>query len=142
MPDPDAERPEGNGLQPKAAKKAENKNTEPEEESGFFKFLKIMKTAKADLHKLTGSDEMYYDILKAHGVKKSNEVKQREPQKAVYRDMTKEIDRLKERKEAEAGPDWDSSMVACPDRDGETVEASVCAECPNRKGCPAHDDPF
>lgn len=52
-----------------------------------FNFLKVMRKLKKEIKALSSSDETYYDVLKEAGYKKSNDIKDHDMQKSIYRTL-------------------------------------------------------
>jgi len=77
--------------------------TEPPKKSKYD-FLKVVGEIKTELRELTGNDDAYYEILKFHGAKKSNEVTERDKQVELYKDLSKELDRIKNETPEEDAP--------------------------------------
>ena len=52
-----------------------------------FDFLKVMRKLKKEIKALSSNDDIYYGVLKEAGYKKSNEIKDHDMQKSIYRTL-------------------------------------------------------
>jgi len=115
---------------PKTSPKSEDPFSDANKKPGInYKFLETMKTVKAQIVELDGSDAAYYQCLGTHGAEKSNEIMDDDLQKQVYKDLMSYIkNKAKKQK-----------TVKCPDMEDAEMPVEDCAVCAHREGCKAHE---